>query len=695
MNKETEAPNSAPASARSAPAPASARSAPASASARARTLTQISAHFTAWEFYAAEPLARSLLMSNAEDEEALLLLAQILNRQGRINEALKFMRQLLELNSFNSVYHNDYGVMLGAMARWAEAEVAHRLSSAIDGRNPDARFNLAISLFRQDKSKEALLALDDLHRVAPDFAEGYALRGEILCANQRNDEAITALSKAVEKGLETPAVLTRLGAALLDTGERDEALYFLSKSNDFDAKSAAASFYLGRLAREKDDLHEAVKHYREAVKLEPDFAEAYNNLGLALKDLGDHSAAEAAFNKAVSIAPDLGAAHVNMSNTLLKQGRMAAALSCLEKAAEATPEFPAVWNNLGDIYTRQRRFDEAEAAFRKALAIDANCIEADCNLGLLLLLRGEFKEGWRRYEKRWERPKERGARPQFSVPEWAGESLNGKSLLIYLEQGLGDNIQFVRYLAVLRERYPDARFYYSCYRALFRLFAPYLAHLGVEVLPQKLAVGMHLPSADYQVGLLSLPHCLETTLETIPASVPYLQVNAALSAEWHNRLLQLAGANALNGKKIGIVWSGGEIYASQQLRSMQLQQLKPLFELPGITWISLQKGAPSAQIIEQNLTQKILDPMSEVEDLADTAAIIANLDLVISVDTAVLHLAGALNKPVWLLDRFSNDWRWLQEREDSPWYPSLRIFRQAEYGDWRSVVAGVEQALKA
>ena len=649
-------------------------------------VAQIASSYSKGDFREAERLCRQLLKSDNADAQALHLLAQVVNQQGRYAEAIGVMEKLLALDPMQPSFYNDYGVMLASLDRWAEAETAYRMALVLDGTGVDARFNLALALFRQKKTDEALQVLDLLENRNPDFAEQYELRGEILQSAKRHAEAVLAFSKGIERGLQGAEILVNLGTALSDAGSKDEAFALLAKSGELDSEDAAVNFYLGNLFREQGALDDAAKYFRKAVDLFPEFAEAHNNLGLVLQAQGDDAGAEAAFAQALSAAPGLGAVHNNMGNARLKQGQMELALACFKKAVELSPASAEAWNNLGETYFRLQRLIEAEGAYRQALALKPDSAEAELNLGILLLLRGDFSQGWKGYEKRWEMPLIRDKRPRFARPEWAGEPLDGKVLLIYVEQGMGDNLQFVRYLRVLRDRYPAARIYYWGLRPLARLLADYAASCSVELLPETIPGGV--PPIDYHIALLSIPRLLGTTLETIPAEVPYLKPHADLVEKWG---LRLAG---LKGKKVGLVWASGETYLFHMFRTMQLRQLKPLLDVEGVTWISLQKGSAAGQIAEEGLSDKIFNLMDDVEDFADTAAVIANLDLVISVDTSVPHLAGAMGVPVWLLDRFDTDWRWLLNRTDSPWYPTMRIFRQSLFGDWTSVAADVTNALQ-
>ncbi len=575
--------------------------------------------FTAGRLSDAEHAARLLVEADGNDEVAVHLLAQVLNQQGAFAEALESMRHLLELNPLHAMYHNDYGVMLAALGRWSEAEAAHRMSLVIDSSGVDTRFNLALMLFRQKKVLEALAELDVLEVMFPDFSDMHALRAEILLAEGRLEEAVTAVSNALERGLERVEVLVDLSTALNQAGFSDEAEQLLRRALQIAPEDASANYYMGNLS--------------------------------------------------------------------ILKGRTDEAAVFFLKAAELSPESPEAWLNVGELHHRMQRLDQAESAYRKALTLKPDFVGAGLNLGILLLLGGNFKEGWSWYEKRWDMPAIRDSRPRFAQPEWLGESLDGKTLLIYVEQGLGDNLQFVRYLQVLRERYPTAHIYYWCLKPLFRLFSSYAAQCGVEMLPETVRGGV--PPIDYHIALLTIPERMGTTLDTIPADVPYLSPPANLVSAWGARL---AG---LKGKKVGLVWASGETYRYHMFRTIQLKQLKPFFELDGVSWVSLQKGEAVSQIASEGLSEKILNLMDGVEDFADTAAIIANLDLVISVDTSVPHLAGAMGVPVWLLDRFDTDWRWLLNRTDSPWYPTMRIFRQTSFADWNSLVPLVAEALSA
>jgi hypothetical protein len=332
-----------------------------------------------------------------------------------------------------------------------------------------------------------------------------------------------------------------------------------------------------------------------------------------------------------------------------------------------------------------RRTGEAEASYREALRLKQDFADAHVNLGYALLLAGRYEEGWREHEWRWRGRHLRAGARGFTAPLWCGDPIGTRTLLLHSEQGLGDTLQFCRYAALIE---PGARVVLEVPPPLTRL----MASLPGDALI--VAHGEPLPAFDLHCPLLSLPLAFGTTLEKIPAGVPYLAADLGAAAEWRRWLA------ALPGLRVGLVWAGGarrespDLAAVDARRSMSLATMAPLGEIDGVSFVSLQKGPPALQATSPPTGLSLVDPTSHLEDFADTAALVDGLDLVISVDTSVAHLAGAMGKPVWLLNRFDTCWRWLQDRDDSPWYPTLRQFRQREPGDWKAVMLAVRAALE-
>ncbi|MDR1708584.1 MAG: FkbM family methyltransferase [Candidatus Accumulibacter sp.] len=656
---------------------------------RAAERRRLAGRFEAGDDAGAEEIARRLAAADERDGEARYLLAQALFRQGRTDEAADWMRRALDLDPARAVYHNDYGVMLAALARWPEAAAAYGMAAALEPDYVDARFNLALALLRSDKLERARAELDRLRGLRPDWPEASALEGELLVKEGAPAKAAEVCRKAIANGLETPEIYVALGLALDEIEHGDEAVQAFRRADRLAGGSATACFHLGGHYREADDPAHAARFFRRAIDIAPRFAEAHNNLGLALQERGDAARAEACFRHALTINPGLVAARVNLGDLFMDEGRTQEALECFRRALDLDGNLATAWNNMGLAYQLLERMDEAEAALRRALELEPDSIVARQNMGFYLLLRGRLAEGWPYYEYRWKNPKLDRHRPKFSQswPEWDGGDLGRRTLLVYAEQGYGDNLQFIRYLPLLRQRCPEARILYWCPPAVYRLFTLQAPAWGVETLPPSMPQGV--PPCDAQIALMSLPWRMGTTLENIPGEVPYIAAPKDEAREWAARL------DARPGLKVGLVWAGGHDTGQYKFRDMRLEEFRPLFDAPGIDWISLQKGDAAGQIAAEGLSATILDPMDEVEDFAGTAAIVANLDLVVSVDTAVAHLAGAMGKPVWLLSRFGADWRWMLGREDSPWYPTMRIFRQSAPGEWEPVVARVREALAA
>ena len=646
--------------------------------------------FSSGRFPDAEKLALKLLEANPSDEYARYALAQSVSRQGRTMEAIGFMESLLELNPMQAAFHHDYGAMLASIGRLPEAEAAYRMATVLDPKMKDARFNLADMLFRQARLEEALRITDALLSDFPDFPEAYVLKGELLRHLERPEEAVSAFNAALTHGLEDPTALTNVGIALNEMGKRNEAFLAMVKAGKANFDDAASCFLFADLMKAQNKRDVAYEYYRRAIGLNPDFTDAYNNLGLMLLEDDAPDEAGQMFSHAIKIDPAFFPALNNLGNCFLKNNNLEAARHYYQKALIHAQNPNDVLSILADVCHRLHDLEEAKTYYQQMLSLSPGSPEALFKLGTLQLLRGHFEEGWPLYEARWQVPGIKEKRRQFVQPAWQGESLAGKSLLVYTEQGFGDNIQFVRYFALLREHYPSATLYFWCRNALIRLFAPYASNYGITLLPEFIPEG--LPVFDFQVALMTLPTVFGTTVSTIPAQKPPLSVPQALRDHWGEKINRLT--DNVDYKKIGIVWAGSKELLYDKLRSVPSEKLAPLFAIDGITWISLQKDHGANEIGQMAPGRRMIDVVNAAEDFADTAAIIDHLDLVISVDTAVAHLAGAMNKPVWLLNRFDTDWRWQLNRSDSPWYPSMTIFRQQALGNWDDVIIQITSSLR-
>ena len=431
------------------------------------------------------------------------------------------------------------------------------------------------------------------------------------------------------------------------------------------------------LFREGSDLlqagnaAEALLRFQAALNIDPLNATLSLYTGAALHALGRYEGAVDSYQHAIDITPGMGELHNNLGNTLIELGRFAQAADSFSNATELLPASPVPLTARATALQALGKVTEAEADCRKALVLDPAFAAAHWNLALNLLLQGRFEEGWREYEWRWQKPDFTSPHRHTDIPLWDGSPLNGRTILLHAEQGFGDAIQFVRYAPLVASC--GGIVILECHPQLVSLFQ------GMEGVTSVIAFGESTPQCNYQAPLLTLPRIFGTTLENIPVCESLL-LSAERLAKWE------LCTNGYSGPKIGIVWAGSSVHHNDSFRSLPLTFLASLVKCTGINLFSLQVGDANRQLELSPLAGHIIDLTGQIRDFADTAALINQLDLVISIDTAVAHLAGTLGKPVWLLLPYAPDWRWLLERSDTPWYPAMHIFRQEQPCDWGTVV---------
>jgi Flp pilus assembly protein TadD len=420
---------------------------------------------------------------------------------------------------------------------------------------------------------------------------------------------------------------------------------------------AGALNLLGMLAgrAERNDL--ALAYFQRAVGADPASADYQSNLGNALLASGRMDDAITAYQKAIHLQPNLAELHNNLGSALARSGQLDAAIAAHRTAIALKPTLVEAYSNLGNALVDQCRIDEAIAAHRTAVELQPYNAEIHWNLANCLLLNGDYTQGWREFEWR--------STATLPRPIWDGGALAGRSILLRAEQGLGDTLQFIRYVQRVREK--EGRILIECQPELVRLLRQ------LEGVSQWIPRGAALPHFDTWCPLMSLPFIFRTTLECIPMPIP-------LHSKTYPRQAR---------RKVGLVWAGRSEHGNDRNRSIPFSMFQPLLDTADIQFFSLQKGRGAVAVANKNL----VDRTHQLHDFADTAALISELDLVISVDTAVAHLAGTMGKPVWLMLPFSPDWRWMLNRNDSPWYPSMRLFRQSRPGDWRDVLRRVAMEL--
>lgn len=471
--------------------------------------------------------------------------------------------------------------------------------------------------------------------------------------------------------------LNLLGVIAYLTNHLEIAIAYYQKILVIKPNSAEAHNNLANILQQHGDVEDAIQCYQRAISLNPNYPEAHNNLGNVFQEQGNLDAAIFAYQQAILLNPNYPEAYNNLGNALHTQP--AAAIDAYRQAILLNPDYAEAYNNLGCTLREQCDVTEAIACFDQALELIPDYSSARWNRALSLLISGDLQRGFAEYEMRSQIRNIYYTRPDaFTQPLWDGSDLEGRRILLHAEVGFGDTIQFIRYAALVKQR--GGYTILACPKSLCRLFTtvPGVDHL--------IEAGTDLPAFDVHSPVLSLPHWFGTTLNTIPAPISYLA--PPIAAE----ILEIPFATHLT---IGIVWASGSRERSgiPDQRDCLLSQFIQLLSISGTRLCSLQVGQSASELDAFRGEDRVQDLSNQIRDFADTAALIAQLDLVISIDTAVAHLAGALGKPVWVLLPFAPDWRWLLEREDSPWYPSMRLFRQTQPGDWNGVFDRVSAQL--
>jgi len=675
-------------------------------------------------------------------------LGTVRQMQGRHAEAVELHRRALALDPAFATAQYNLGNALSRVGQKAEAEAAYRAALAIRPDYPEALNNLGGLLTDPEQARacfkaalairprflQVLCNLAGLERRAGDpeaaralYAQALAIEpdstlalggladaaaqagryeeAETLCRQlqRRHPNAVLVLGnlgnalrhqgklaeaeavyrQAIEIDPESVDILNTLGALLHRQGRIAEAEPLFVRALALSDTHPDAHNNMGNVLQTQGRLEEAIGHYRRAIALRPTYAEAYSNLGSALQRAGCLDQAVAAYRQALDLSPDLPDALSNLGTLHSLRGDMPEASRCFQRAIALRPDYPEACNNLGNALQWDARLDEAIDAYERAIALRPTFAGARMNLGMALLAKGDFARGWREYESRWHSEQFAHARRPFTQPQWRGEPIEGRTLLLHAEQGFGDTLQFCRFAPWVAAR--GARVVLEVQRPLLRL-ASSLA--GVADL---VAQGDPLPEFDLHCPLLSLPAALGLEIDSLGgAAPPYLAPDPAQVAALGPQIAAAAGGRL----KVGLVWSGSprvyspELAAVDRRRSIGWAAVAPLLDLPGVCLFGLQKDGERPPE-----GSGVIDLMDTVEDFADTAALLAHLDLLVSVDTAMVHLAGALGRPVWVLNRYDSCWRWLRDRDDSPWYPRLRQFRQPAAGDWETVLRRVRGAL--
>jgi len=562
--------------------------------------------------------------------------------------------------------------------RFDTADSIYREILALDPANTRALHYFGVLHYQRGQHEAAAILMSQALKHDRQDAACWSNRGLAAAALGRLDEATICYDQALQLQPNFADARNNFGVALQAQGALNEAVEQYRLAIASNPALVDAHLNLGTALGKLGRFAEALACYRNALQLDPASAEAHFNAGNAHNARGEHEAAVASFERALALRPDYAEAHVNLGSAIGKRGDYAGAEAHYRRAVELKPN-PTNLVCMGGALGAQGRLAEEERFYREALAQDPNYADAHQNLAWLLLKQGDYRQGWAEFARRW-RKSDYEALAVPGVAEWHGEPLEGRRLLIVGEQGFGDHFQFLRYARVLHERGATVD---VCVREPLLRLAQRVP--GVR----RAFAGKPAAQYDFWVPMMSVPSCVGTELATIPAELPYLFADTAKVEAWRKRLH--TGGNAK--RRVGLVWAGSPTFGNDRYRSMALADLHPLAGAANVSWYALQKGPAHAQLADAPQALREHDFSGELHDFDDTAALVMNLDLVIAVDTAVAHLAGALGKPVWLLLPANSDWRWLQARSDSPWYPGMRLFRQQVLGEWSGLVSEVVQAL--
>ncbi|MGB8843111.1 MAG: tetratricopeptide repeat protein [Aliidongia sp.] len=548
-------------------------------------------------------------------------------------------------------------------------------------------FVQAVQFYRSGQRTAAERRCREILARAPSHVQALHLLGTILLETERAAEAVTPLARAVTVQPNDAALRYLLGATYLQLDRFADAADCLEAALALKPAFAEAQCGLGVALAGQGRSDDAATAFRAALRLDPNMPQAHDNLASLLAAAGQTPQAIGHYRDVLRIEPGNAVAHHKLGLALRADGACDEAVRHFREAVRLQPSYSEARSSIGVTLAMNQRWAEALVQFEDALRAEPDSVEAHYNLGSALLLNGRLEAGWSQFEWRWRLAGMQPYRRPFPQPQWRGEDLAGRTIMLHDEQGFGDTLQFCRYAPLVARR--GAKIFLEVHAELVPLLRLSFAGEAITILPRSPAFpGIDgLPACDFHSPLLSLPGVFQTGLQTIPAAIPYLRADPDKVRNWLDRLA------ALPRPRVGLVWAGRSTHAEDAQRSIALAQLAPLTGIPGISLLSLQKGEAGAQLATPPPGLVLHDFTGQLPDFIDTAAFLGALDLVITVDTAMAHLSGGLGKAVWLLNRCIPDWRWLLERDDSPWYPTMRQFRQSQPGDWDSVVARVAAAL--
>ena len=589
----------------------------------------------------AEAIYRKLLEADPRNPDAFHLLGVIANQTGHLQGAIDLIGRAIEINPYQASYYSNLGNVLKKLQRFNDAVEC---------------YDKAISLY-------------------PDYADAYYNRGNALKELKQLEASVASYDKAIALKSDNAEAYCNRGIAFKELQRLDDAIASYDKAIALNPDYAEAYSNRGIALQRLNQLNAALASYNKAISLQPDFAEAYSNRGIALKELNDLDAAVASYDKAIELKPDYAEAYSNRGNALKDLNQLEDSVVSYDKAIALSPSLAEAYSNRGNALKDLKQLDAALLSYEKAIALNPDYAEAYWNKSLLLLLTGQLIPGFNLYEWRWKSDEIHKLKRNFSQPLWLGEEpLIGKTILLHSEQGLGDSIQFCRYVKMVSDL--GANVFFEVQKSLLPLLKRNFSQLATLISKDDA-----LPEFDVHCPVMSLPLAFNTNLNSIPYPNSYLEAEADRVASWKFRLNS-------GTFKIGISWQGSKGTKADVGRSFDLILFEKIAMLPNVQLISLQKGFGSEQLKNTPQNMKVIDLGSELDAdgaFLDSSALMMSLDLVITSDTALAHLAGALGIKTWVVLKYVPEWRWLLDRQDSPWYSSITLYRQQKLGEWQPV----------
>jgi len=601
---------------------------------------------------------------------------------GNLKEAVHLLQVITRTHPNHVPALNLLGFAFGRLGRNAEAVASYDRALASAPDSVEAWYGRGVALLAAGNLSEAVASFDRVLAAKPSLTDVHLLRAKLLTDLGRHDAALQATEKLVAIAPGVAEAWLGYSNILFEARRYKDAVAAAERAGALKPGLAEAWHALGNGLNEIESYDKALAAYDRALVLNSSFAGAWHGRGNVLNELRRYDDALAAYDKALALVPEFALAWLGRGNVLNAVNRSEHAFAAFDRALAIDPTLSEAWLGRGNVFVGLKRIEDALRCYGKAIAVKPDFATAYFNRARAKLLVGRYNEGWEDYEWRWGAAHFPTRRPEVKAPEWQGENLSGRHLLVFGEQGLGDMIQFARYLPLLAKWQCKVTFF--TVEKLARLFRHSMRSVDV------VSTLEGVRPADARVALISLPFRFGTDLSSVPNEVPYLNAEPELENSWRARI-------GTDGFKVGIAWQGNPAAAIDEGRSIPLKEFVRLGHLPGVRLISLQKHVGLNQLANLPKETKIESLGEDFDNGADafvdSAAVITNLDLVITSDTSIAHLAGALGRPTWVALKEVPDWRWMLDREDTPWYPTMRLFRQQRRDDWAFVFSQIEESL--